>query len=317
MSIPYLTVAYITSRMEPMLTWFLDSLGRELKREDVSDVRDVRVMLVSFHQFQHPLIGVFKGISQVIQVSPKPNVWQGPHRITSQDYFAAANARNTAICHAQDGWIAFVDDLSVLMPGWLSAIHRAMEKNYCVFGAYKKVKRLVVDNGKVVNYEETPGGVDTRWVFGSDNDAIPITSFGTYGCSMAMPVEALLKVNGFDERCDCLGLGSEDDMLGLMLKKQGYELRYDRRMLTFESEERHHWETPMKRVIETGGLTPDKDASWAILREVRDGNGTAPNEHLGPGGLRALRARTLAREPFPPPTGPLTNWYSGKVCSDY
>lgn len=313
MSLPHLTVAYITSRREPMISWFLDSLDRERKTNPIP-IR-LRVVIVDF------LAGTLRGsvfvLGSGVLTPPKPTVWQGPHRLTLVDYFAAANARNTAICHAQDGWIAFVDDLSVLMPGWLSAIHRAMEKNYCVFGAYKKVKRLVVDNGKVVNYEETPGGVDTRWVFGSDNDAIPITSFGTYGCSMAMPVEALLKVNGFDERCDCLGLGSEDDMLGLMLKKQGCELRYDRRMLTFESEERHHWETPMKRVIETGGLTPDKDASWAILREVRDGPGRAPNEHFGPGGISALRQKVIAGEPFPPPTGPLKNWYSGKPTHEY
>lgn len=304
-----------------MSQWFFDSLVRETKQ----DRRGISVVVVDFHETEvkecYPIGAAevlgFGDAIPVTRTPPKPCVFQGKHRLTSVDYFCPANARNTAICLAPDGFIAFVDDLSVLMPGWLSAIHRAMEKDYCVFGAYKKVKRLVVEDGVPVSYEETPGGVDTRWPHGSDNDAIPITNFGTYGCSMAMPVEALLKINGYDERCDCIGLGSEDDMAGLMLRKQGYDLRYDRRMLTLESEERHHWETPMKRVIETGGQFPDKDASWAILRLVNEGNGRAPNEHLPHGSLAFLRDLVLSGMPFPAPTGPLTNWYSGKPTNAY
>lgn len=307
MNEPHLTVAYITARRHPMEEWFVDSLDKELRREGVSNLSTVTV---NFHEGKGGCL--FEGHHIV---PPKPTVFQGPHRLTKANYFCAANARNTAVCLAPDGWIAFVDDLSVLMPGWLSCVRQAMAKNYLVFGAYKKVKRLVVEDGVPITYEETPGGVDSRWPRGSDVDAVPITDGGTYGCSMAMPVEALLKINGFDERCDCLGLGSEDDLAGLMLLKQGYELRYDRRMLTLESEERHHWEPPMKRVIETGYA--DKDASWALLRTVRAGDGRAPNVHFGPGGLRALRARVLAGECFPPPTGPLTNWYSGKALNEY
>lgn len=309
---PHLTIGWISCRKEGMFQWFYDSLRKEIAKENFTDVS---VVVVDYHDtVRH---GFPTPDFAIKCVKPKPSVWQGEHRLTKESYFGAAGARNTAICLAPDGWFAAIDDLSVLMPGWLSAVHRAMEKDYCVFGAYKKVKRLVVEDGVPVSYEETPGGVDTRWPHGSDNDAIPITNFGTYGCSMAMPVEALLKINGYDERCDCIGLGSEDDMAGLMLRKQGYDLRYDRRMLTLESEERHHWEPPMKRMIETGGQYPDKDASWAILRLVNEGNGVAPNEHFGPGGLRALRDRILTGGSFPPPTGPLTNWYSGRKVREY
>lgn len=304
MTLPHLTIAYMTSRREPMIGWFIDSLRREVG----GDYHGITLLVVDFHQV--------RAIYDLCQrVPPKPTVWQGPHRLTSVDYFAAANARNTALCHAPDGWIAFVDDLSVLMPGWLAAVRRAMLRGYLVFGAYKKVKSLVVEDGVPVTYEQTPDGVDSRWPLGSDDDAIPLTSGGTYGCSMAMPVQALLDINGFDERCDCVGMGSEDDMVGIMLLKQGYELRYDRRMLTLESEERHHWEPPLKRVIETG--YGDKDASWAMLNAVRGGDGRAPNEHFGAGGLAALRLRILAGESFPSPVGPVTNWYSGKPVSTY
>lgn len=304
MSLPHLTVAYLTSRREPMVEWFFDSLGKEMR--DTDDL--VGVLVVAVHT------EAVRRQTSLRCVTPKPTVWQGPHRLTKVDYFAAANARNTALCLAPDGWIAMVDDLSVLMPGWLAAVRRAMMGNYLVYGAYKKVKRLVVEDGVAVSWEETPGGVDSRWPRGSSDDAIPIAGVGgTYGCSFAAPVEALLAINGFDERCDCVGLGSEDDMAGLMLQKQGYDLRYDRRMLTLESEERHHWEPPMNRVIETGHA--DKDASWALLNSVRGGDGRAPNEHLCPGGIRALRLKVLAGEPFPLPTGPLLNWYTGVPVS--
>lgn len=304
MSLPHLTVAYLTSRREPMVEWFFDSLGKEMR--DTDDL--VGVLVVAVHT------EAVRRQTSLRCVTPKPTVWQGPHRLTKVDYFAAANARNTALCLAPDGWIAMVDDLSVLMPGWLAAVRRAMMGNYLVYGSYKKVKRLVVEDGVAVSWEETPGGIDSRWPRGSSDDAIPIAGAGgTYGCSFAAPVEALLSINGFDERCDCVGLGSEDDMAGLMLQKQGYDLRYDRRMLTLESEERHHWEPPMKRVIETGHA--DKDASWALLNSVKGGDGRSHNEHLGPGGIRALRLKVLAGEPFPLPTGPLLNWYTGVPVS--
>lgn len=296
-----------------MAEWFLDSLEAELLRENLG-LNSVFVVIVNFHCSYRTdaVLPYFR----ILTVPPKPTVWQGPHRLTKTDYFCAANARNTALCFSPDGWIAYADDLSVLIPGWLSAIHRAMDAGYIVYGAYKKVKRLVVEDGVAVSYEETPGGIDSRWPRGSNDDAVPIIGVGgTYGCSFALPVEALLKINGFDERCDVVGLGSEDDMAGLMLMKQGYDLRYDRRMLTLESEERHHWEVPLKRVIEIG--YGSKDASWAILESVKGGNGIAPNEHFGPGGIGALRQRILAGESFPDPTGPLKNWYSGKDVSEY
>jgi len=302
-----LTIAYCTARREPCLDWFLDSLRHQAGEQWPS----LRVVVVDFHAAQRP-----PSTPEYLRVPPKPTVWQGPGRKTRHDYFCGSNARNTAACYAPDGWIAYVDDLSVLMPGWLDAVGRAMRAGYVVGGAYRKVRQLVVGDGTVLYYDERDeSGWDTRYKRGPQDDLVDMDGGQLYGCSMALPLAALEAVNGFDEDCDCVGLGSEDYTLGLMLQAHGYPLRYDRTMLTLESEERHGWEPPLLRVIEH--LPPRPDASWELLNAVRAGRRRAPNPALGPGGLAALRQSILAGEPFPAVDVPTHNWYSGLLVASY
>ena len=152
-------------RPEPQIQWFLDSIRNECG----GDYTGINLIVIAFHA-DEPWKSVSvvecdgeklgdKLISYMVY-QPKPCVWQGPHRLTKQDWFAASNARNTGLCYARDGWIAYVDDLSVLMPGWLNAVREAMAGNYIVLGAYKKVKNLVVENGVVRSCWEFAGGLD-------------------------------------------------------------------------------------------------------------------------------------------------------------
>jgi hypothetical protein len=137
---PHLTVSYFTSRKEPKLNWFLWSLSRELG----ADFTNVRIVIVDLWaqamddwtqadvDARMREVGVLAGhlqmpVHQFFHVPPKPNVWNGAHRLTKVNWFAASNARNTAICLAPDGFIAFVDDVSVLRPGWGNAVRRAMD----------------------------------------------------------------------------------------------------------------------------------------------------------------------------------------------
>src|SRR6185312_8838914 len=113
-------------------------------------------------------------------------------------------------------YIAYADDLSVLMPGWLNAVREAMAGGYIAFGAYKKVKHLIVEDGIVVSCEEHQGGIDSRWPKGADHP-IPCDGEWLYGCSLAGPLEAFLTINGWDENCDACGIGSEDTMCGIRL----------------------------------------------------------------------------------------------------
>lgn len=298
-----LTIAYMTSRLDPKIEWFFQSLAKQ------SGQQPDRIVVVDYHKDNRPLS--FPSGIQIVHVPPKPNVWQGPYRLTQQDYFAAANARNTAICHAPDGTIAFVDDLSVLMPGWLECVNQSERENYIALGAYKKMKNMVVQDGIVTSYEDFPPGVDSR-LHQVSQDQTSCAGSWLFGCSFACPVEALLDVNGLDENCDSTGLGSEDYCLGIRIGKLNkYSFRYDRRMMTWESEEHHHIGTPMLR--RDKGVSPN-DKSHAMLNAAM-GSAQAPN-FFGEGGIRALRQRILAGEPFPIQQIPQHDWFDSQPLSE-
>lgn len=313
----HLTIAYFTCRRDCRIDWFFDSLHREIS----GNYENIKIVVVDFwadNSFERmeQIMRRAPANQNVVHIQPKPNVWQGKYRLTKDDYFAASNARNTAICLAPDGWLAFVDDISVLLPGWFDSIKRAMDNNYIVLGAYKKVKGLEVVNGNPEKYTEFPGGIDSRWNYGKDSEAVQVDGGRMYGCSLAAPVEAFLQINGFDEDCD--SMASEDYIAGLMLEQHGWKLMYDRRMLTFESEELHFVEKPFKRIIKA--WTPEskfreKDASHTILNMVRAGRKVAPN-YFGEGGIRAVRQRVLAGEPFPITQVPQHDWRDGQPLTE-
>lgn len=294
----HLTVAYMTNRRCCMVEWFADSLRREIA--EYGNGMQIRTVMVDF--FADERQGSF-GFDY--HVTPKPSVWQGKHRLTTQDCFAASNARNTALCLSPGGWLLVVDDLSVLMPGFLRAAREAMEGGYIACGAYRKVLNLKVDNGTVVSFDPFPPGVDSRWNQGNDSGPVVIGGGQMFGCSNCIPVEALLQINGWDEDCD-LG-GAEDYICGLMLQYAGWSLRYDRRMFTIESEELHNIEKPFFRITKPG--SPPSD--FAILNAVRSGQKKVGACYY-PEGLREVRRRVLSGLQFPIPTQPTHDWRDGQ-----
>ena len=308
-----LTIAYFTSRKECMFHWFSDSLNREVK----GNYENIKVVVVDFHADEPGRKDWLakQAHCDITHVTPKPCVWQGKHRLTTQDYFSAAGARNTAVCLAPDGTIAFVDDLSVLLPGWYDCVIKSMHDGYIVCGAYKKVLALVVEKGEVVYYREHKAGIDTRYAMGLADRPVPLPGGAVYGCSLAMPVQAILDVNGFPETADCCGMGSEDYLCGLLLEQRGWKIMYDIRMQTLESEERHHWQKPMKRVIEKKE-GDSQDASWALLNPVVAGKMKRFENYFGDEGISGLRQRVLAGEPFPIIQHPTHSWYSGIPLSE-
>ena len=288
-----ITVAYLTNRREPMIQWFLDSLARELP--------DSALVVVDFFQRERPL----PIPSDSIHVAPKPTVWQGPHRLTKTDYFAAANARNTALCFADSDWIVYCDDLSVLMPGWGAAVREAVDGNYIACGAYRKVCNLKVESGNVVGFVSHPNGFDSRVAATRGEKIVPASGSWLFGCSCAMSVESLLSVNGWDENCD--GCGSEDYCTGIRLGNAGYQFKYDQRMMTYESEELHFAEPPFRR-IDKGNSPHDKSHS---LLHAAQASKWCPN-YFGEGGIRRLRERILSGEPFPISQIPDRDFFDGQ-----
>lgn len=318
-----LTIAYFTSRKQPMIEWFADSLRRQAK-DNRDDIRIIVVDLWSqeFDDWTRQeafdrafqLADKCKGCApSVLVLPPKPNVWNGSYRRTKENWFAAAGARNTAICKAHDGWIAFVDDLSVLLPGWLDRVRVAMAgpQNVITCGAYRKVRELAVMDGMVVGHTNYPPGDDNRLAHVTGPGPHECGSNWLYGCSLAAPVEAFLQINGFPEAL-CDSLGFEDVIAGIMLGKKGYKFVYDPRMMTFESDEMHSQLPVMKR--SDYGVSPN-DKSHAILNIAVGGDGWHPN-YFGEEGIRGLRQRVLAGEPFPTNRVPEHDWYTGAKLED-
>ncbi len=310
-----ITLAYFTARKEPMIAWFFNSLHRELG----GDYSGISVQVVDYWAElpgrRESFAGQFKGpFDSLLHVTPKPCVWQGPHALTKEAWFAAGNARNTALCLCRTEWIIFLDDLSTMRPGFMQAATEAtaLPRNTISLGAYRKLKCMEVDReGLVRSHESYPAGVDNRQKHMDatllEHKAFPAYGSWLYGCNLTAPVEAFLKINGWAEDLSG-GISFEDCLTGVVMQNAGMKFRYDTRMMTFESEERHHVEPPFRKTDK--GVSPN-DKSHAALAAAqklsRFDNGFD---------LRAMRQDVLAGKPFPIPTGPTKDWYDGQPLAE-
>jgi len=197
-----LTIVYVTSRKEPKLEWFYQSLIRQL------DGREMTVWVIdsnldcdfAWYAVDAGVDFLPHGYYLTVQKSrPKPTIWQGEHRITSTDWWAKSNALNTGICRCKTEWIAFVDDRSILMPQWLWCIEQAMIGNYAVCGRYEKRANVKVVDGVI----SAPGEL-LRADHRADLDYAQPTEHW-FGGHCALPLEWCLAVNGYPEVCDSLG----------------------------------------------------------------------------------------------------------------
>lgn len=314
-----LTLCYVTFRNNPKFEWWADSLIRQLthKHDYLDQIK--RIVVVAFKPSAIDADALWRlkarGLD-VLVTKPMPSVWQGEHRLTKADYFAASNARNTGICLAPTSHICFADDLSVLMPTWLDQVMEALNssdlQNKVICGAYRKVNKMQVEYGVVKLLEDHPPGNDQRLRFVQGDGPHPCDAQWAYGCSIMFPMEALLTVNGYDTDCD--GMGYEDTVTGKMVQARGYHFVFAPRMMTYESEELHHDESNPRFLRADPGKSPN-DKSHAILNLVKSGRNYAPN-YYGDGGIRALRLRILSAEPFPVIQVPQHDWFTGQPLSE-
>jgi len=204
-----------------------------------------------------------------------------------------------------------VDDLSVLCPGWLLNVRQSMAFNGITLGTYRKVKNLVVEKGEIISWDkEWTGGQDSRRHAGSKDGSIACPGDMLFGCSLVGPVEAFLSVNGWPEDL-CDGLSSEDYCMGIAMANAGWAFKYNLNMMTLESEEHHHIEPPFKR--SDYGVSPN-DKSHAALNIAKSSK-FFPNS-FGEGGIRELRRKALSGEPWPIPSAPDREWWTGKLLSE-
>ncbi len=296
-----LSLAYITSRRDCKIEWFWDSLQRELNGRSIS------VIVVDFHRNERDVTqGIWQTIRQnTLHVAPKPCVWQGDFKLVKTNHWAAANMRNTALCLAPDGYLSYIDDLSVIMPGWLKAVDDSIAGNYVVCGTYRKVKKMVVEKGVLVSYE--PFSEDNR-MKGITQDVSPCSGGWMYGCTLGAPIDLFLKVGGWPEFSDALKF--EDCLMGIGMQNAGCHLKFDRRMLSIESEEHHHIE-PAFRSFDKGVSPNDKSHAAKKIAEK-----TKYFANYYEGGIPQLRKDVLAGKPFPTTQIPEHDWYDGQPLSE-
>ena len=286
-----LTIGYVTGRHEPKLEWFLDDLIAQSQPDD-----EIEIVIVDvFHRQLCELAAARHRHLRCIVTPPKPCVWQGTHRVTSRDWWALSNARNTAAVLASHDYIAFLDDRCHLGPQWLETVRKGYQTHESVLaGTYTKLEdgRLTIDHRK----ERCPHGkIDCRggWLF---------------GCTSALPLEWLLDVNGFEEGCD--GLGMEDVIFGLNLQNAGRRIDFLPEMLV--SQERSvAFNTPTYRKTDKG-ISPHDKSHAALYRF-----GERKRTEFTPD-LRDLRVHMKIGGEWPTPDRayPHRDWYDNQLLSE-
>lgn len=286
-----LTICTITGRLQHEWQWAKDAIMHQLRSEDDGQIT---LKLISS---QYPISHLPSA------VGPKPTLWQGPHKITSQEWWAASNARNTGLCLAKSEWIAFLDDRCVPAPSWMEAVREAMDGGYMVFGSYEKRHGMKVENGRIIE-PGTLNSMDNRWEHMEQHqlpNPYPCTGNYCYGCSIAMPLDWALQIGGFEEAMD--GMGFEDVIFGLMAQNNGYPMRYDMRMHVVQ--DRTPGLTGITYRREDRGVSPN-DKSHRALELFGTAKNTS-NRHF----LLQSRAAVQRGEPFPPLYTSRQDWWDG------
>jgi len=287
-----LSICFITAREEPHLEWLIDGLEQQARDGDSIELIVVDALGRSAAQIGFRPI---KPITNLIETLPKPTIWQGKHRVTAHDFFANANARNTALVLANAPYICFLDDRCKLDENWLKTVrHNARKRKSVICGPYDKHEDWGHSlDSRRKHASSTVKGCEPGWLFG-----------GNFG----MPLQFALTVNGCEEGCDPVGL--EDCVFGKMLGNVGYRIDYIPEM-SVQQDRMGTFIHPINFPRADRGVSP-RDKSHAIM----DRFATRRHTELTPD-LTKLRAKMRAGKPWSIPDPKLTyrDWYDDSIIN--
>ena len=286
-----LTIAITTCRSDPRVDWILDDLESQIALGD-----EIELIVIDFYGRSPAELGIVARpwLVNVTATQPKPTIWQGPHRVTSEDWWAAANARNTAIVLCRTEYIAMIDDRGRLGPAWLDVVKAGViARSSVLAGVYDRHDT----NGRV--------RLDSRRRTAPRGKADCGGSW-LYGANIALPLAWALDVNGFEEGAD--GLSGEDYVFGFMLENSGRRIDFSTRMLISQHRSSEHLGT-FVRADKSG-------APYGKLLVARERWRRSKRTEFTPD-LIELRARIARGEPWPipDPHGDHRDWYTGKAVS--
>ena len=286
-----LSVCTITAREQPRYEWLIRDLAAQMDDGD-----EIEVLIIDALTLARDLdLGRVPPGIEVRICAPKPTPYQGPHRVTSRDLHAIANARNTALCLASFDYVAFVDDRVRLGVHWLHEVRKAQERRAsAVCGPCHKdmlgVGRVTDDRADRAPLGRVNCGGD--WF---------------YGGNFALPLDWALEINGCEEGTD--PVGRQDRVMGHMLHNRGRRIDYLEGMSVLLDRKlaKPH---PFPRI---GKGVPPGDKGRAIMARFAKRDRTELTPDLG-----AMRSALLAGDWFPPhgATAQDPDWFDGRPIGE-
>lgn len=293
------TLVFMTGRREPYFEWLYGDLLTQMRAGDYCDLLVVDALLGDRPLMVPSSGGAANGdfLIEGRHVAPKPNIWQGSSRVTRRDWWATANARNTAFCLARTDYVAFCDDRAHLGPHWLDEVrHGEATRDSVKAGAYEKREPGIRDGVTMDHrHKSHPQG---KWNCGGG---------WLYGGTFCLPLEWALEVNGLEEGCD--GLTGEDYIFGMMLGNRGRRVDFCPRL--FVSQDRALG-TEHGFAMTDKGVAPN-DKSHAALRRfgLRNRTEFTPD-------LREIRRVLAEGGDFPAvdPNYEYRDWFDGQLVRE-
>ena len=92
-----ITICYVTSRKQPMFTWFADSLVTQYENNVVTDQIIIIDSCVEYDDTRvETLKATVDGRFDYIHMAPKPSIWRGRHHTQLCQHIHRIHVRNTS-----------------------------------------------------------------------------------------------------------------------------------------------------------------------------------------------------------------------------